>query len=73
VKTSKARIDSDLIKQIKKLTNIDHEVNPWEKRVILYVDKRMDSLNREQQEILQQIRSMGVTVVNSLEELRQVL
>lgn len=47
-------------------------MNPWGKRVILYVDKRLEGLDQKQQQILQQVRAMGVIVVNSLEELRQV-
>lgn len=47
--------------------------NPDQKKVILYIDKPLGTLSPRDIEKLDSIRKIGVTVVNTLEELRKVL
>ncbi|QDY86235.1 WXG100 family type VII secretion target [Paenibacillus polymyxa] len=47
--------------------------NPEQKKVILYIDKPLGNLSPSNTEKLDNIKKLGVTVVNSLEELRKVV
>ncbi len=47
--------------------------NAEQKKVILYIDKPLGNLSQSNIEKLDNIKKLGVTVVNSLEELRKWL
>ncbi|GAB6928925.1 hypothetical protein JCM10914A_29080 [Paenibacillus sp. JCM 10914] len=47
--------------------------NPDQKKVILYIDKPLTNLHPNNLKKLQEIKSKGVTIVNSLDELKEVL
>ncbi|MBA4602914.1 hypothetical protein H2C83_11440 [Thermoactinomyces sp. AMNI-1] len=48
-------------------------MNPYNKKVILYIDKPLKKLHPSDQKRLDIIKGKGVTIVNSLEELEEVL
>ncbi|MBA9025748.1 PrsW family intramembrane metalloprotease [Peribacillus huizhouensis] len=72
VKTS---IRSVKVDQFNKFTDPTHDLffNPENKKVILYIDKSLSNLRPEQKAMLETIKSKGVTIVNSLEDLKGVL
>ncbi|NOU80559.1 hypothetical protein GC101_16965 [Paenibacillus sp. LMG 31459] len=47
--------------------------NPEQKKVILYIDKPLTNLHPNDLKKLEIIKSKGVTIVNSLDELREAL
>ncbi|ERI09433.1 hypothetical protein HMPREF0083_02479 [Aneurinibacillus aneurinilyticus ATCC 12856] len=47
--------------------------NPENKKIILYIDKPLANLRPEHVKMLEDIKSQGVTIVNSLEDLKEVL
>ncbi|AUS10519.1 hypothetical protein C1X05_15200 [Laceyella sacchari] len=61
--------------QFDKFTNVNNTdfFNSEQKKVILYVDKPLTNLHPNDQKILETIKSKGVTIVNSLDELKEVL
>ncbi len=69
VKTSIASVRP---KQFFKLTDIYNKnyINITNKKVILYIDDKIDNLNQSK---LNEIRELGIKVVNDLEELKGVL
>ncbi|MFK4302618.1 phage baseplate assembly protein gpV [Paenibacillus sp. RC254] len=71
----KASIKAVKDDQFNKLThtNQDYFFNPDKKNVILYIDKPMTNLRPEHKIMLENIKSKGVTIVNSLDELKEVL
>ncbi|WP_233147047.1 PrsW family intramembrane metalloprotease [Paenibacillus selenitireducens] len=71
----KASIRSVKVDQLNKFTDPTHDLffNPENKKVILYIDKPLSNLRYEQQAMLETIKSKGVTIVNSLEKLKEVL
>ena len=72
VKASIKAVDSE---QFLKMTQRDHPdfFNPENKKVVLYIDKPLNKLRDEHESMLKDIRSYGVTIVNSLEKLREVI
>lgn len=74
VKASLRAVKDDL-RQFDKLTD-PNDVNFFNsegKNVILYIDKSLSNLSPKDSEKLSRIKEKGVTVVNSLEELKEVL
>lgn len=61
--------------QLEKMTITTNKLyfNPEQKKVILYIDKPLGNLSQSNKEKLDNIKKLGVTVVNSLEELRKVV
>lgn len=61
--------------QLEKMTITTDKLyfNPEQKKVILYIDKPLGNLSQSNIEKLDNIKKLGVTVVNSLEELRKVV
>lgn len=47
--------------------------NPENKNIILYIDKPLVNLRSEHTKMLEDIKSQGVTIVNSLEDLKEAL
>jgi len=47
--------------------------NPEQKKVILYIDKPLGKLSPRDMEKINKLNELGVTVVNSLEELGKVI
>lgn len=47
--------------------------NPDQKKVILYIDKPLTNLHPNDVKKLEEIKSKGVIIVNSLDELKEVL
>ncbi|SLK17493.1 MULTISPECIES: WXG100 family type VII secretion target [unclassified Paenibacillus] len=72
VKASIKAVDSE---QFLKMTQHDHPdfFNPENKKVVLYIDKPLNKLRDEHKSMLQDIESYGVTLVNSLEKLKEVI
>jgi len=72
VKASIKAVDSE---QFLKMTQRDHPdfFNPENKKVVLYIDKPLNKLRDEHESMLRDIKSYGVTVVNSLEKLKEVI
>ncbi|PIH57829.1 WXG100 family type VII secretion target [Paenibacillus sp. LK1] len=72
VKASIKAVDSE---QFLKMTQRDHPdfFNPENKKVVLYIDKPLNKLRDEHESMLKDIKSYGVTVVNSLEKLKEVI
>ena len=62
-------------KQIEKYINPynDKFFNFCQQKVIVYIEKVDDSLRKEYNEVVKQMLSKGVRVVNSLEELKTVM
>ncbi|GIO98524.1 hypothetical protein J14TS5_36100 [Paenibacillus lautus] len=60
--------------QLEKMIDATDELffNPDQKKVILYIDKPLGILSLKNKEKLDNLRKLGVTVVNNLEELRKV-
>ena len=56
-----------------KKRNDENYINVLNKKVILYIDEAMENISAADQEKLQSIEKMGVTIVNGLEELKGVL
>ena len=48
-------------------------MNIKQKKVVLYIDTPMEGLSGKDAEKISEIKEMGVKVVNSLEELREVI
>ncbi|NMM55453.1 WXG100 family type VII secretion target [Paenibacillus aquistagni] len=71
----KASIKAVKEDQFNKLMNVNHDFffNSEQKKVILYIDKPLTNLRPEHGKMLEDIRKQGVTIVNSLEELKGVL
>lgn len=71
----KASIRSVKVDQFNKFTDPTHDLffNPENKKVILYIDKPLSNLRPEQQAMLESIKSKGVTIINSLEKLKEVI
>ncbi|KZZ84425.1 T7SS effector LXG polymorphic toxin [Bacillus sp. SJS] len=71
----KASIKAVKEDQFNKMTDSNHELffNPDNKRVILYIDKPLTNLRPEHEKMLENIESRGVTIVNSLENLKEAL
>lgn len=71
----KASIKAVKEDQFNKFIDKNHELffNPEQKQVILYIDKPLTNLRSEHSQMLERIEKQGVTVVNSLEELKGVL
>ncbi|PYE47261.1 hypothetical protein DFQ00_1141, partial [Paenibacillus barcinonensis] len=71
----KASIKAVKEDQFNKLMNGNHDFffNPEQKKVILYIDKPLTNLRPEHAKMLEDIKKQGVTIVNSLEELKGVL
>ncbi|WP_408894163.1 WXG100 family type VII secretion target [Paenibacillus taichungensis] len=71
----KASIKAVKEDQFNKFMDKNHELffNPEQKQVILYIDKPLNNLRSEHSQMLERIEKQGVTVVNSLEELKGVL
>ncbi len=71
----KASIKAVKEDQLNKFTDATHDLffNPDNKKVILYIDKPLSNLRPEHQTMLENIKSKGVTIVNSLEDLKGVL
>ncbi|QOS77054.1 WXG100 family type VII secretion target [Paenibacillus sp. JNUCC31] len=71
----KASIKAVKEDQFNKFMDKNHELffNPEQKQVILYIDKPLTNLRSEHSQMLERIEKQGVTVVNSLEELKGVL
>lgn len=63
------------VEQFDKLIDEKHEyfLNPEKKRVILYIEKQWKNLRTTDQTKLENLRKKGITIVNSLEELKEVL
>ncbi|MEK4363079.1 WXG100 family type VII secretion target [Paenibacillus sp. FSL M8-0212] len=72
VKASIKAVDSE---QFLKMTQRDHPdfFNPENKKVVLYIDKPLNNLRDEHESMLKDIKSYGVTVVNSLDKLKEVI
>ncbi|MGQ8873466.1 WXG100 family type VII secretion target [Paenibacillus sp. TSA_86.1] len=72
VKASVKAVDSE---QFLKMTQRDHPdfFNPENKKVILYIDKPIQKLRNEHEVMLKDIESYGVTVVNSLDKLKEAM
>jgi hypothetical protein len=72
VKASIKAVDSE---QFLKMTKQEHPdfFNPENKKIILYIDKPMTNLRDEHKSMLQDVESYGVTIVNSLENLKEVI
>ncbi|MGN7360377.1 WXG100 family type VII secretion target [Paenibacillus sp. SAF-054] len=72
VKASIKAVDPE---QFLKMTKQDYPdfFNPENKKIILYIDKPMTNLRSEHEVILEEIKSQGVIIVNSLEGLKGVL
>ncbi|MEC0123376.1 WXG100 family type VII secretion target [Paenibacillus pabuli] len=68
----KASIKAVKEDQFNKFMDKNHEFffNPEQKQVILYIDKPLTNLRSEHVLMLERIEKQGVTVVNSLEELK---
>ncbi|WP_228452307.1 hypothetical protein [Chryseobacterium sp. c4a] len=71
----KASFSSVKETQFAKLLNkdLDNFCNPYNKKVILYIDKPLSDATPAQINMIDRIKQQGVTVVNSLEELGQIL
>ncbi|MGF6352873.1 WXG100 family type VII secretion target [Paenibacillus sp. 4624] len=71
----KASIKAVKEDQFNKLMNVNHDffLNPERKKVILYIDKPLTNLRLEHGKMLEEIKKQGVTIANSLEELKEVL
>jgi len=71
----KASIKAVKEDQFNKFTDASHDLffNPENKKVILYIDKPLTNLRPEHQMMLENIKSKGVTIVNSLEDLKGVI
>ncbi|GIO96581.1 hypothetical protein J14TS5_16670 [Paenibacillus lautus] len=71
----KASIKAVKEDQLNKFTDPTHDLffNPDQKKVILYIDKPLSNLRPEQQAMLESIKSKGVTIINSLENLKGVI
>lgn len=71
----KASIKAVKEDQFNKFTDATHDLffNPENKKVILYIDKPLSNLRPEHQAMLENIKSKGVTIVNSLEDLKGVI
>lgn len=71
----KASIKAVKEDQFNKFTDATHDLffNPENKKVILYIDKPLSNLRPEHQAMLENIKSKGVTIVNSLENLKEVI
>ncbi|WP_237566498.1 PrsW family glutamic-type intramembrane protease [Paenibacillus sp. EZ-K15] len=71
----KASIKAVKEDQLNKFTDPTHDLffNPDQKKVILYIDKPLSNLRPEQQAMLESIKSKGVTIINSLEKLKEVI
>ncbi|CAG7651984.1 PrsW family glutamic-type intramembrane protease [Paenibacillus allorhizosphaerae] len=71
----KASIKAVKEDQFNKFTDPNHDLffNPENKKVILYIDKPLSNLRPEHQTMLENIKSKGVTIVNSLEDLKGVI
>lgn len=63
------------VEQFDKYTNPNNGnyFNPDQKKVILYIDKQLTNLHPNDLKKLQEIKSKGVTIVNSLDELKEAL
>ncbi|MGE6257034.1 hypothetical protein ACQKCU_03830 [Heyndrickxia sporothermodurans] len=63
------------IGQFDKYININHPdfFNPNQKKVILYIDKLLTNLHPNDVKKLEAIKDKGVIIVNSLEELKEVI
>ncbi|WP_458122143.1 hypothetical protein [Paenibacillus sp. Z6-24] len=61
--------------QLEKMTDATDEFyfNPEQKKVILYIDKPFGNLSPRDIQKLEQIKELGVTIVNSLDELGKVI
>ncbi len=53
--------------------NLDNFCNPHQKKVILYIDKPISEATPAQINMINRIKQQGVVVVNSLDELGQIL
>ena len=53
--------------------NLDNFCNPHQKKVILYIDKPVNEATQSQINMINRIKQQGVIVVNSLDELGQIL
>ncbi|WP_339290620.1 PrsW family glutamic-type intramembrane protease [Paenibacillus sp. FSL W8-0187] len=71
----KASIKAVKVDQFNKFTDPTHDLffNPENKKVVLYIDKSLSNLRPEQQAMLETIKSKGVTIINSLEDLKGVI
>ena len=74
VKRSMKSIENDL-EQFDKFTDSNKEqfFNPYNKKVILYIDKPLKNIHPADQKRLDIIQKKGFTIVNSLKELEEVL
>ncbi|GIO91402.1 MULTISPECIES: WXG100 family type VII secretion target [Paenibacillus] len=72
VKASIKGVDAE---QFLKMTKQNHPdfFNPENKDIILYIDKPLANLRPEHSKMLEDIKSQGVTIVNSLEDLKEAL
>ncbi|WP_106768378.1 WXG100 family type VII secretion target [Paenibacillus faecalis] len=68
----KASIKSVDAEQFLKMTNQNHPdfFNSENKKIILYIDKLLVNLRSEHEKMLEDIKSQGVTIVNSLDDLK---
>lgn len=71
----KASIKGVKEEQFAKFIDASHELffNPENKKVILYIDKPLNNLRPEHKIMLENIKSKGVTIVNSLDDLKGAL
>ncbi|MED0724928.1 hypothetical protein P4S91_18705 [Aneurinibacillus aneurinilyticus] len=71
----KASIKAVKEKQFNKLIdeNDPDFFNPDKKKPVLYIDKPLTNIHPNDQKMLDRLKSKGVTIVNSLEELKEVL
>lgn len=71
----KASIKAVNAEQFWKMTKQNHPdfFNPENKNIILYIDKPLANLRPEHTKMLEDIKSQGVTIVNSFEDLKQAL
>ncbi|MGM1050426.1 MAG: WXG100 family type VII secretion target [Bacillota bacterium] len=71
----KASIKAVKEEQFNKFTDVtqDYFFNPDNKKVILYIDKPLSNLRPEHKTMVENIKSKGVIIVNSLEDLKEVL
>lgn len=72
VKASIKAVDAE---QFLKMTKQNHPdfFNPENKNIILYIDKPLVNLRPEHTKMLEDIKSQGVSIVNSLEDLKEAL
>ncbi|AKA44297.1 hypothetical protein PPSC2_18265 [Paenibacillus polymyxa SC2] len=63
------------VEQFDKYVNVNHDgyFNHNQKKVILYIDKPLTNLHQNDLIKLEIIKSKGVTIVNSIDELKEVL